>query len=417
MFDNNRGIGVSTMAKALSGIKVLDLSRVVAGPTCTSILGDLGADIIKVEGPEVVDETRTWFPPDMEEISLYFMAVNRNKRAITVNLKTEKGIEIIKKLLKEADVVVENFKTGTMERLGLGYEELKVLNPKLIHCSITGFGQTGPYKHLPGYDFIAQGMSGFMSVNGSPDGEPTKSGIAMADLYTGLNAVISILAALQARNHTGRGQHCDISLLDSMVASLLNLGTGFLNTGILPKRYGNQHPNLVPYQNFKTKDYEMIIAVGNDRQFQSLCSILGIDELSRDERFLTASARNINREALIPQLQEVLITKTADEWLEVFQENNIPCGPINTLDRVFENEQVLERQMVQEVEHPIVGKVKLLGSPIKLSDTPITIERHPPLHGEHTEEVLLELGYNQREIELFAKEKVIKKCIAGTATK
>jgi crotonobetainyl-CoA:carnitine CoA-transferase CaiB-like acyl-CoA transferase len=395
------------MAKALSGIKVLDLSRVVAGPTCTSMLGDLGADIIKVEGPELVDETRTWFPPDVAEISLYFMAVNRNKRAITVNLKTEKGIQIIKKLLKEADVVVENFKTGTMERLGLGYEELKALNPKLIHCSITGFGHTGPYKHLPGYDFIAQGMSGFMSVNGAPDGEPTKSGNAMADLFTGLHATISILAALQARNHTGRGQHCDISLLDTMVATMLNLGTGYLNTGNLPIRYGNQHPTLVPYQNFKTKDYEIIIAVGNDRQFRSLCSLLEMDELSRDERFSTASARNINRNELIPQIQETLLTKTADEWLKVFQENNIPCGPINTLDQVFEDKQVLERQMVQEVEHPQVGMVKLLGSPLKLSDTPVTIERHPPLHGEHTEEVLLELGYDRQEIELFMQEKII----------
>lgn len=403
------------MAKALSGIKVVDLSRVVAGPTCTSMLGDLGADIIKVEGPGLLDETRTWFPPDVDNISLYFMAVNRNKRAITVDLKTEKGIQIIKKLLKEADVVVENFKTGTMERLGLGYEELKALNPELIHCSITGFGHTGPYKHLPGYDFIAQGMSGFMSVNGAPDGEPTKSGNAMADLFTGLHAIISILAALQARTHTGRGQHCDISLLDTMVATMLNLATGYLNTGNLPKRYGNQHPTLVPYQNFKTKDDEIIIAVGNDRQFQSLCSLLEMDELSRDERFATASGRNINRDELIPQLQEALLIKTADEWLTIFQENNIPCGPINTLDKVFEDKQVLERQMVQEVEHPQVGMVKLLGSPIKLSDTPVTIERHPPLHGEHTEEVLLELGYDRQEIESLMQEKVISKvnCLVG----
>jgi crotonobetainyl-CoA:carnitine CoA-transferase CaiB-like acyl-CoA transferase len=395
------------MTKALSGIKVLDLSRVVAGPTCTSMLGDLGADIIKVEGPEMPDETRGWFPPDVDGISLYFMAVNRNKRAITVNLKTEKGIEIIKKLLKEVDVVVENFKTGTMEKLGLGYENLKALNPKLIYCSITGFGHTGPYKNLPGYDFIAQGMSGFMSVNGAPDGEPTKAGNAYADLTTGLHATISILAALQARNHTGRGQHCDVSLLDSMVASLLNLGTGFLNTGKLPIRYGNQHPTLVPYQNFKTRDFEIIIAVGNDNQFERFCTLLEKDELSRDERFTTASGRNINREELLPQIQEALLTKTADEWLTIFQENNIPCGPINTLDKVFEDQQVLARQMVQEIEHPEVGMVKLLGSPIRLSDTPVTIERYPPLHGEHTEEVLSELGYDRQEIESFMQEKVV----------
>lgn len=398
---------VRTMTKALSRIKVLDLSRVVAGPVCTSILGDLGADIIKVEGPDFLDETRAWFPPDIEDISLYYMAVNRNKRAITVNLKTKEGIQIIKKLIQESDVIVENFKTGTMERLGLGYEDLKALNPKIIHCSITGFGHTGPYKQLPGYDFLAQAMSGFMSVNGTSNGEPVKAGIAMADLYAGLYAIISILAALEARKHTGRGQHCDISLMDSMVASLLNIGTGFLNTGNLPKRYGNQHPTLVPYQNFQTKDKEIIIAVGNDRQFQRFCSLINTEELPQDERFATANARIIYREELIPKLQEVILTKTADEWLTLFQENNIPCGPINTLDRVFTDEQVLERQMIQEVEHPTVGIVKLLGSPIKLSDTPVTIERHPPLHGEHTEEVLLELGYDKQEIESFMEDKVI----------
>jgi crotonobetainyl-CoA:carnitine CoA-transferase CaiB-like acyl-CoA transferase len=398
---------VRTMTRALSRIKVLDLSRVVAGPVCTSILGDLGADIIKVEGPDFLDETRTWFPPDIEDISLYYMAVNRNKRAITVNLKTKEGIQIIKKLIRESDVIVENFKTGTMERLGLGYEDLKALNPKIIHCSITGFGHTGPYKQLPGYDFLAQAMSGFMSVNGTSNGEPVKAGIAMADLYAGLYAIISILAALEARNHTGRGQHCDISLMDSMVASLLNIGTGYLNTGNLPKRYGNQHPTLVPYQNFQTKDKEIIIAVGNDRQFQRFCSLINAEELSQDERFATANSRIIYREELIPILQEVILTKTADEWLTLFQENHIPCGPINSLDRVFTDEQVLERQMIKEVEHPTVGIVKLLGSPIKLSDTPVTIERHPPLHGEHTEEVLLELGYDKQEIESFMEDKVI----------
>ncbi|MET1178841.1 CaiB/BaiF CoA-transferase family protein [Peribacillus simplex] len=395
------------MNGALSRIKVLDLSRVVAGPVCTSILGDLGADIIKVEGPDIVDETRTWFPPDIENISLYYMAVNRNKRAITVNLKTKEGIQIIKKLIQESDVVVENFKTGTMERLGLGYEDLKALNPKIIHCSITGFGHTGPYKQLPGYDFLAQAMSGFMSVNGTSDGAPVKAGIAMADLYAGLYATISVLAALEARNHSGRGQHCDISLMDSMVASLLNIGTGFLNTGNLPKRYGNQHPTLVPYQNFQTKDKEIIIAVGNDRQFRRFCSLINAEELPQDERFATANARIIYREELIPILQEVILTKTAAEWLRIFQENNIPCGPINTLDRVFIDEQVLERKMIQEVEHPSVGIVKLLGSPLKLSDTPVTIERHPPLHGEHTEEVLMELGYDKEEIKSFMEDKVI----------
>ncbi|UOQ95128.1 CoA transferase [Halobacillus shinanisalinarum] len=395
------------MNKALSGIKVLDLSRVVAGPVCASMLGDLGADVIKVENPDKGDDTRLWHPPDIENLSLYFAAVNRNKRAITVDLKTEEGLNIIKEIIKEADVVVENFKTGTMERLGLGYDTLKAINPKIIHCSITGFGHSGPYKQLPGYDFLAQAMSGFMSINGSPNGEPVKAGIAMADLYAGLYAVISILAAVQARNHTGRGQHCDVSLLDSMVASLLNIGTGFLNTGELPKRYGNQHPTLVPYQNFNTKDREIVVAVGNDRQFHKLCSLLGREDLAKDERFATSNGRVVNREELIPLLQKAFITREADEWMAVLQENNIPCGPINNLDKVFENEQVLEREMVQEIEHPEVGVVKLLGSPLKMSDTPVSIERHPPLHGEHNAEVLSELGYSNQQIDLLIKKKVI----------
>lgn len=395
------------MNRSLKGIKVVDMSRVVAGPVCGSILGDLGADVIKVEGPDLFDEIRSWYTPDLEDVSLYYMSVNRNKRAITLNLKTEKGIEIAKELLKDADVVIENFKTGTMKRLGLGYDELKEINPRLIYCSVTGYGQNGPYKNLPGYDFLAQAMGGAMSVNGPKTGEPFKTGIAMADLFTGLYATISVLASLQARSHTNSGQHCDISLLDSMVASMLNIATSYLNTGVLPERYGNEHPNLVPYQNFNTKDQQIIVAIGNDNQFKKLCVLLELEEIAYDKSFSNASSRSINREKLIPIIQEKLLERTAKEWTDMFKQNNIPSGQINTMEEVFEDPQVIARKMTEEVSHPTLGSVKLLSSPIKLSETPTKIEKHPPLPGEHTEEVLRELNYDPDQIKTFYQENII----------
>lgn len=395
------------MERSLNGIKVVDMSRVVAGPVCGSILGDLGADVIKVEGPDKFDEIRSWYTRDLEDISLYYMSVNRNKRAITLNLKSKKGIEIAKELLKDADVVIENFKTGTMKRLGLGYDELKEINPGLIYCSVTGYGQNGPYKDLPGYDFLAQAMGGAMSVNGPKTGDPFKTGIAMADLFTGLYATISVLASLQARNHTHSGQHSDISLLDSMVASMLNIATSYLNTGALPERYGNEHPNLVPYQNFHTKDQQIIVAIGNDNQFKKLCILLGVEKKAYDERFSTASARSINREELIPIIQNKLLERSAKEWIDMFRQNNIPSGPINTMEEVFADPQVIARKMTEEISHPTLGSVNLLSSPIKLSETPAKIEKHPPLPGEHTDEVLKELDYDEDQIEVLYKNNII----------
>lgn len=395
------------MNGALKDIKVIDFSRVVAGPLSGSILGDLGADVIKVEGPDLHDEVRSWYNPEHEEISLYYMSVNRNKRAITIDLKSEEGKKIAKELIKDADIVLENFRTGTLERLGLGYDELKKINPRVILCSITGYGQDGPYKDRPGYDFLAQAMSGAMSVTGPQEGEPYKTGIAMADIMTSLYATISILGALQAREHTGRGQHCDISLLDSMVATMLNIATEYLNTGIPPKRYGNEHHNLVPYQSFETKDESIIIAVGNDNHFKILCDILGFPELAEDERYKTVSARSANRRTLLPVIQEKLLEQSADHWVSLFGNSGIASSPINPVDKVFEDPQVIAREMVTEVKHPILDSVKLISSPLKLSDTPTEIKRYPPQPGEHTVEILKELNYKQEDIDALYDQKII----------
>jgi len=395
------------MIGALEGIKVIDMSRVVAGPLCGSILGDLGAEVIKVEGPGIQDEIRSWYTDQMEDISLYYMSVNRNKKAITLNLKSEKGIKIAKEIIKDSDVLIENFKSGTMERLGLGYEELKEINPNLIFCSVTGYGQDGPYSSFPGYDFLAQAMSGLMSVNGEVEGEPIKTGIAMSDMFTALYATISVLASLQARHITKEGQQTDVSLLDSTVASMLNIATSYLNTGALPKRYGNQHPNLVPYQSFDTKDKQIILAVGNDNQFKKVCNLLNLDELPNDEKFSTASSRNINRTELLPILQKQLLKATSEEWIEKFREHNIPTGPINNMEEVFQDPQVKSRKMTTEVPHPTLGNVTLLSSPMKLSGTPAKIDKHPPLPGEHTADILKDMNYNKQEIEELYKENII----------
>ncbi|SFM43210.1 CaiB/BaiF CoA transferase family protein [Thermodesulforhabdus norvegica] len=394
--------------KPLKGIKVLDLSRVLAGPYCSMMLGDLGADVIKVEKPGEGDETRAWGPPNAGGESAYYLCVNRNKRSITVDMKTPEGQEIIRKLAERSDVVLENYKVGTLQRLGLGYEDLKKINPRLIYCSITGFGQYGPYKDRPGYDFIIQGMGGIMSITGEPDGPPMKVGVAIVDITAGLFACSSILAALYHRERTGRGQYIDIALLDSVVAWLANVGSNYLISGELPKRYGNAHPNIVPYEPFKTKDGTYIaVGVGNDRQWQVFCKIIGLEELAKDPRFATNPQRVVNRKELIPIIAGKMLEKTSEEWLRELEKNKIPCGPINTLDRVFSDPQVQARQMVVEVPHPTAGSIKLVASPMKFSDTPCTVDRYPPLLGEHTEEVLSELGYSAEEIARLRKKGVI----------
>lgn len=376
------------MTGALEEIKVLDLSRVLAGPYCTMILGDLGAEVIKVEAPGGSDETRAWGPPFQKDVSAYYLSTNRNKKSITIDLKTETGVEKIKELVRQSDVVVHNFKTGTMERFGLDYNVLEKINPQLVYCSITGFGETGPYKDLPGYDFIIQAMSGLMSINGDEKSGPVKFGVAITDILTGLYACIGIQGALLERTTSGEGQKIDISLYDTAVSSLVNIGSNYLMSGKIPEQLGNQHANIVPYQAFSTLDGELVIAVGNDKQFKALCTILGKPEYSSDEKFITNKARVKHRSSLIPLLQKVFLTQSTNYWQGRCQENNIPCGPIQTIDKVVEDPQLRARSMFLSTEHPIAGKVHMVGSPLKLSKTPITLRHHPPSAGEHNKEIL-----------------------------
>ncbi len=396
------------MQRPLEGIRVLDLSRVLAGPYCTMVLGDLGADVIKVEQPGTGDDTRRWGPPWAGTESAYYLCVNRNKRSITLDLKSEEGKIILTELARDADIVVENFKVGTLDRLGIGYSDLSSVNPELIWCSITGYGQDGPYAGKAGYDFVAQGEAGIMSITGEANGEPMKVGVAVVDITTGLFSSNAILAALHARHATGQGQYIDSTLFTSAMAWLANVGSSYLTTGELPQRLGNAHPSIVPYQTFPTKDLWIIIGAGNDRQFASLCRIIQREDLIEDPRFNDNPSRVENRDELIPILETVLRTRTADEWLEEISTAGIPCGPINTLDRVFEHPQAKHRNMVVEIEHPTAGTVKLAGIPFQMSGTPPAILRHPPLLGEHTEEVLgQDLGYDNGRIARLRESGVI----------
>ena len=374
----------------LQGIRVLDLSRVLAGPYCTMVLGDLGAEVIKVEPPEG-DETRGWGPPFAGGESAYYLCVNRNKRDIVINLKTDEGKAVLRELAIQSDVLVENFRPGTLEKFGLDFATLHALNPKLIYCSITGFGQTGSMKDKPGYDFMIQALGGLMSITGEPDGEPMKTGVAVVDLFAGQNAIIAILAALQARALTGEGQHLDIALFDSQLGWLANVASNYLISGKLPKRHGNAHANIVPYQSFQASDGWFAIAVGNDRQFARLCELLGKPELAVDEKFSTNSARVQNRAEIIPMLASIFKTTSVSEWLRKLDEAEIPCGPINNFEQVFSMPQVKEREMLVQMQHPTIGTLPLVGSPLKMSATPVAYRLPPPLMGEHTEEILREL--------------------------
>jgi crotonobetainyl-CoA:carnitine CoA-transferase CaiB-like acyl-CoA transferase len=395
------------MSGALQGIKVLDLSRVLAGPYCTMILGDLGAEVIKVEAPGGSDDTREWGPPSAGGESAYYLCANRNKRAITLDLKSEEGQEALKKLIAQSDVMLQNFKTGTLEKWGLGYEQIKQINPRLVQCSITGFGSNGPYKDLPGYDYIIQAMGGLMGITGSEESGPMKVGVAIADVLTGLYAAIGILSSLHERNNSGEGQSIDLSLFDAQVSSLANVASNYLISGLLPKRLGNQHPNIVPYQTFQTLDGEMVVAVGNDRQFLKLCSVLGLQEIVEDKRFSTNPKRLENKDELIAILSNEMNKKTSNDWLDLLSQHGIPCGPINTMQQLFNDPQVKAREMVVAVNHPTAGSIPLVGSPLKLSRTPVEIKRHPPLAGEHSKEVMLELGYTEEEIGELQSKKII----------
>jgi formyl-CoA transferase len=393
----------------LDTILVIDLTRVLAGPFATMMLGDLGAEVIKVEMPDQGDDTRQWGPPFTPGgESAYFLSANRNKRSLTLNLKTDQGVEILRSLIAKADILVENFKTGTLAKWGLDYDTLKQIKPDLIYCTITGYGYTGPYQVYPGYDFMVQAMGGFMSVTGPADGEPVRAGIAQADLATGMFATSAILAALFARERTGKGQRIDMALLDSQIALMSYVASNFLVSGELPGRYGNGHPNIVPYQSFKARDQFFAIAAGNDRQWAKLCAAIGHEEWVSDERYATNSARVQNRDDIVSKLSEVFIEKDAQAWLELCEEIGIPVAPINDMAQVFANPQVVERGMKLEVPHPTEGQVPLVGSPLKIPTNPVEVRYPPPLLGQHTEEVLKEfLDFTEDQIDQLREQGIV----------
>lgn len=385
----------------LKGIRVLDLTRVLAGPTCTQMLGDLGAEIIKIERPEAGDDTRGFAPPFVPNTreSAYFVGVNRNKKSVTVDIAKPEGQALVLRLLEHCDILAENFKVGALGKYGLGYEQLKAKFPKLIYCSITGFGQTGPYAPRPGYDALIQAMGGVMSLTGEPGGSPQKVGVPVADLFAGLYGCIGILAALNHRNATGEGQQIDIGMLDTHVAWLANQGMNYLATGENPPRLGNQHPNIAPYQEFPTRDGYIILAVGNDPTFERFCRAFGQEHLLGDPRFATNASRVQNRQLVTDTLTPVMQSKTTAEWIEALEALKIGCGPINTLEQVFADPHVKARNMVLEMRHGSGETVKVIANPVKLSATPPTYRSAPPVLGEHTAEVLGGLlGMNPAEI-------------------
>lgn len=378
---------MSSSLGPLHGVRVLDLSRILAGPYCTMILGDLGADVIKVEQPGKGDDTRTWGPPWHGTESAYYLSVNRNKRGITLDLKHPDAQQIVRELAAVSDIVVENFKPGTLERMHIGYQQLSQVNPRLIWATVSGYGPVGPLADKPGYDFVAQGEAGVMGITGEPDGEPMKVGVAIVDITTGMFTAIAVLAALRAKEREGIGQKIDTSLLASAIAWLGNVAQNHLVSGLPAKRFGNAHPNIVPYQVFNTADQHITIAVGNDRQFRSLCSILGLEHLADDPAYATNPARVANRDTLVPILQAAFNTRTAAEWLDACDKAGIPSGSINTIEQVFQHAQVLANGLVQSVDHP-AGDLKLVSAPYRLSETPAVIRRPPPLLGQHTDEIL-----------------------------
>ncbi|HUX87289.1 MAG TPA: CoA transferase [Chloroflexota bacterium] len=393
---------------ALDGVRVLDLSRVLAGPYCTMLLGDLGADVIKVENPDGGDDTRQWGPPFVAGESAYFLGVNRNKRSVTINLKDPMGQELIRKLARRCDVFIENMRPGTLDRLTLDPPTLRALNPCLVTCSLSAFGPNGPYRDDPGYDFTLQALGGLMSITGQSDGEPTKVGVALIDVLTGLFATNAILAALRVRDATGEGQHVDVSLLEAEIAALANVASGHLVSGARPRRYGNAHPSIVPYQVFEARDRPFALAVGNDRQFAQLCGLLGHPEWSDDARFASNPDRVANREVLIALLSAQFSTRDAAEWVSSLRAAGLPCALINHVDEVFAHEQVQALGVVERIAHPTAGAIPLVRSPFHLSATPPTIRRPPPRLGEHTQDVLSELlGLGGADVERLRQSGVV----------
>jgi len=399
---------------ALEGIRVLDLSRVLAGPWCGQILADLGAEVIKVERPKTGDDTRLWGPPWMKNNqgedtreAAYYQSANRNKLSVAIDISTAEGQELVRALAADSDVVIENYKAGSLKKYGLDYDSLSAINPKLVYCSITGFGQTGPRAPEPGYDFIIQGMGGLMSVTGEkdnlPGGGPQKVGVAFADLTTGLYSTIAIQAALLNRTITGLGQHVDMALLDVQVATLANQGMNYLASGKVPGRYGNAHANIVPYQVFKAADQDFIIACGNDKQFVALSNAIGLPDLSNDPRFTTNALRIKHRSEIGELLSAHFLSDNAKHWVEVIHAVKVPVGLINNLEQAFEEPQVKARDMLVEMQHPLKDKLKVIGSPIKLSRTPVEYKKAPPMLGEHTNEILGRVADAEKLAELRSK--------------
>lgn len=404
------------MKTALENIRVLDLSRVLAGPVCTQILGDYGADILKIERPGMGDDTRHWGPPFLKDKngentqeSAYYLSVNRNKRSVTIDFKQPEGQDLLHEFLEKSDVLIHNFKVGGLEKYGLGYEQIKERHPHIIYCSISGFGSTGPLAKEPGYDFLAQAMGGLMSITGEPQGEPIKAGVALSDVMTGLYSAIGILSALHYRKETGKGQQVDTSLLECTLASLTNVAQFYLTSGSLAPRLGNAHSTIVPYQAFPTADGYIILAIGNDSQFRRFCEFIDHVEWADNPEFSTNENRVRNRDKIVPMIENIMVQKGTDYWIDHLKEINVPAGPVNTIEQVFNMEQIVERQMKVSVPHKATDKeIDLVGSPLKLSETPAEYKTAPPTLGEHTEEVLIDiLGKSPREIDELRHKEIL----------
>lgn len=409
---------MTTGKTALGHIKVLDLTRVVAGPWATQILADMGAAVTKVERPVVGDDLRSWGPPFLEDqegnetnASAFFLSTNRGKRSVTIDISTKAGQEIIRELAREADVLVENYKVGTLARYGLDFESLAEINPRLVYCSVTGFGQTGPYSPLPGYDFVFQGMGGIMSMTGLPEGQPgggpLKTGLPISDLVTGLYASTAILGALESRNVSGKGQHIDIALLDCLISVTGCQFMTYFLSGKLPQRMGNEHLTMVPYQAFKCREGDIIVAVGNDGQFVSFCQVIGMPELSSDPQFKTSPQRSRNRAALIPMISERMLTKPSDEWIALLEAANVPCGPIYNAQQVFEDPHVQHRQMKISLPHGVGVDTPAVANPIRFSDTQIVYGKAAPVLGDSTDKVLGEIGLTATQIDALRQKGII----------
>ena len=408
---------MTTNTGPLQGLRILDMSRILAGPTCTQMLGDLGADVIKIERPGVGDDTRKWGPPYIKDAegndtteSAYYLCANRNKRSLTVDITKPEGQELIRKLAGKCDVLIENYKVGSLKKYGLDYAGMKTDFPDLVYCSISGFGQNGSKSHLPGYDFMIQAMGGIMSVTGEVDGSPMKVGVGIADVMCGMYAAVSILAAIRHRERGGIGQYIDLALLDSQAAWLINSGSNYLTSGQDQHRLGNAHPNIVPYQVFQTRDSYFVLAIGNDAQFRKFCEFAEAPELPDDPRFKTNTDRVLNRDVLVPMVNDLTMRLSTQHWLEGLEKLQIPCGPVNTIKEVFDDPQIQHREMEISMPHPLSGKgaVSLIGSPVKMSKTPVSYRYAPPTLGQHTDEVLQELlGINEAERSELAERGII----------